>query len=172
MSFQTRLTSFFFSLLASRALHGQLVRFLEAARRLGSGDFSSPIPTTGNDEFALLGQEFNSMSRQLAARLAELDQERLRVRESTRRIGEVFASGLDREALLELTLRTALDATGSDRGRLSARETPEEALKETHHVGRLAGLGKAIHAAERRALEGDGVGQAESEGVHLARDLP
>jgi methyl-accepting chemotaxis protein len=63
------LLAFFFSLLASRALHGQLVRFLGAARRLGSGDFSSPIPTTGNDEFALLGQEFNKMSSQLEARL-------------------------------------------------------------------------------------------------------
>ena len=44
--------AFFFSLLASRALHGQLARFLDAARRLGGGDFSSPVPTSGRDEFA------------------------------------------------------------------------------------------------------------------------
>lgn len=65
-------------------------------------------------------------------------------------------------------MRTALDATGSDRGRVSAREDPEEALKETHHVGRLAGLAKAIHSAERHALEGSGTGHAEADGVHLA----
>src|SRR5947209_17404737 len=55
--------AFFFSLLASRALHGQLARFLDAARRLAGGDFSSPVPTSGHDEFALLGEEFNNMSR-------------------------------------------------------------------------------------------------------------
>jgi HAMP domain-containing protein len=35
--------AFSFSVLASRALQGQISRFLEAARRLGSGDFSAPI---------------------------------------------------------------------------------------------------------------------------------
>ncbi|MFZ0041949.1 MAG: diguanylate cyclase [Solirubrobacteraceae bacterium] len=160
--------AFFFSVLASRALHGQLSRFLEAARRLGSGDFSSPIQTTGHDEFAQLGQEFNAMSVQLEVRLAQLEQERSRVRRAIRRIGDAFASGLDRDALLLLTLRTALDATEADRGRVSAREGPEEPLKETVHVGRLAGLAEAIHEAERRALEGDGVGDSEGNGAYFA----
>src|ERR1039458_6657492 len=61
--------SFCFSVLASRALQGQLGRFLEAARRLGSGDFSSPVPIEGHEEFAALGEEFNSMSQQLAHRV-------------------------------------------------------------------------------------------------------
>ena len=133
------LLAFFFSLLASRALHGQLSRFLEAARRLGSGDFSSPVPTAGRDEFALLGEEFNNMSKQLERRLGELEQERFRVRKSIRRIGEAFASGLDRDALLELALQTAMDATNAERGRVSARQTAADPLKETIHVGRLAG---------------------------------
>src|SRR6185312_16255890 len=110
--------AFFFSLLASRALHGQLSRFLDAARRLAGGDFSSPVPTSGRDEFALLGEEFNNMSRQLEGRLADLEQERARVRQAIRRIGEAFASGLDRDALLELALETAMDATEADRGRV------------------------------------------------------
>ncbi len=54
-----------FALLASRALQGQLSGFLQAARRLGSGDFSAPVPTQGKDEFAALGDEFNNMSQQL-----------------------------------------------------------------------------------------------------------
>jgi hypothetical protein len=41
------LLSFCFSVLTSRALQGQLGRFLEAARRLGSGDFSSPFRSRG-----------------------------------------------------------------------------------------------------------------------------
>ena len=158
----------FFSLLSSRALHGQLSRFLEAARRLGSGDFSSAVPTAGRDEFALLGEEFNNMSKQLERRLGELEQERSRVRKSIRRIGEAFASGLDRDALLELALQTAMDATNAERGRVSARQTAADPLKETIHMGRLAGLEAPIYDAERRALEADGVGEASLDDVHLA----
>jgi len=160
--------AFFFSLLSSRALHGQLARFLDAARRLAGGDFSSPVPTSGRDEFALLGEEFNTMSRQLERRLAELEQERARVRQAIRRIGEAFASGLDKEALLELALETAMDATEADRGRVSARHTAEDMLSETVHVGRLAGLEATIYDAERRALTSDGVGEASLGEVHLA----
>jgi diguanylate cyclase (GGDEF)-like protein len=160
--------AFFFSVLASRALHGQLSRFLEAARRLGSGDFSSTVPTAGRDEFALLGEEFNNMSKQLERRLGELEQERFRVRKSIRRIGEAFASGLDRDALLELALQTAMDATNAERGRVSSRQSAADPLRETIHVGRLAGLEGSIYDAERRALEADGVGEASVDDVRLA----
>ncbi|MGZ4244974.1 MAG: diguanylate cyclase [Solirubrobacteraceae bacterium] len=160
--------AFFFSLLASRALHGQLGRFLDAARRLAGGDFSSPVPTSGHDEFALLGVEFNNMSRQLERRLAELEQERSRVRQAIRRIGEAFASGLDREALLELALETAMDATQADRGRVSSRRSADDVLTETVHVGRLAGLEGSIYDAERQALSSDGIGAASLGDVHLA----
>ena len=160
--------AFFFSLLASRALHGQLARFLDAARRLAGGDFSSSVPTSGHDEFALLGEEFNTMSRQLERRLAELEQERARVRQAIRRIGEAFASGLDRDALLELALETAMDATDAERGRVSARQSADDVLTETVHVGRLAGLEGPIYDAERRALTSDGVGEASHGEVYLA----
>jgi diguanylate cyclase (GGDEF)-like protein len=160
--------AFFFSLLASRALHGQLGRFLDAARRLAGGDFSSPVPTSGRDEFALLGQEFNNMSQQLERRLAELEQERARVRQAIRRIGEAFASGLDKDALLELALQTAMDATEADRGRVSARQSAEDMLTETVHVGRLTGLEATIYDAERDALSTDGVGEASLGDAHLA----
>ncbi|HZE04693.1 MAG TPA: diguanylate cyclase [Solirubrobacteraceae bacterium] len=160
--------AFFFSLLSSRALQSQLARFLEAARRLAGGDFSSPVPTAGRDEFALLGEEFNNMSRELAHRLAELEQERSRVRASIRRIGEAFASGLDRDALLELALRTAIDATSAERGRISARRAATEPLSEAGHIGRLAGLDAPIYEAERDALNGDGIGRASAENLHLA----
>jgi diguanylate cyclase (GGDEF)-like protein len=160
--------AFFFSLLASRALHGQLARFLDAARRLAGGDFSSSVPTSGHDEFALLGEEFNTMSRQLERRLAELEQERARVRQAIRRIGEAFASGLDRDALLELALETAMDATDAERGRVSARQSADDVLTETVHVGRLAGLEGAIYDAERGALTSDGVGEASQGDMYLA----
>jgi diguanylate cyclase (GGDEF)-like protein len=160
--------AFFFALLASRALQAQLARFLEAARRLGSGDFSSPIPTTGSDEFAALGEEFNSMSRQLEHRLQELEQERSRVRNAISRSGEAFASGLDRDALLELSLQTAIDATDADRGRVSSRASPDEALSESSRVGALGGLETPILEAERAALQCGVVGTSSEGDVHLA----
>jgi diguanylate cyclase (GGDEF)-like protein len=160
--------AFFFALLSSRALQSQLSRFLDAARRVAGGDFSSAVPIVGRDEFALLGEEFNTMSRQLERRLDELGKERSRVQESIRRIGEAFASGLDREALLELALRTALEATSAHCGRVSVRQSAAEPLAEAGHVGDVAGLDASINEAERRALSDDGVGQASAGGLHIA----
>jgi diguanylate cyclase (GGDEF)-like protein len=159
------LLAFLFSVTASRALQGQLGRFLSAARRLGGGDFSSRIPTEGHDEFAALGEEFNSMSTQLAARLEELKQERARLRESIRRIGQTFASNLDRQALLELALSTAIDAVQGTSGRLSVREAPEDPLSESGSVGSFAGIEGLIHDAERHALRTGELGEASSDGT-------
>jgi diguanylate cyclase (GGDEF)-like protein len=162
------LLAFSFSVLASRALQGQLGRFLQAARRLGSGDFSSPVPTEGRDEFAALGQEFNNMSIQLEHRLSELGQERARLRESIRRIGQTFAANLDRPALLELALRTAVDAVQADFGRMSSRADPAGSLEQTTFVGSLTGLEDAVFAAERAALSTGEVGEAKTNGGSVA----
>ena len=162
------LLAFSFSVLASRALQGQLGRFLEAARRLGGGDFSSPITTKGNDEFAALGEEFNSMSVQLSRRLDELREERARLRESIHRIGQTFASNLDRPALLDLALRTAIDAVHANCGRLSVRSTLEDPLVESDRVGSLEGLEERLYAAERAALQNGGVGESTTEEITVA----
>ncbi len=151
-----------FSILAARELEGQLSRFLQAARRLGSGDFSSRVPVEGRDEFAALGEEFNKMASQLESRLEELQQERARLRESIRRIGQTFASNLDRPALLELALRTAVDAVDADFARLSVRSTSAEPLVQTGVVGSLDGLEAAVHEAERAALSTADLGLAHS----------
>jgi diguanylate cyclase (GGDEF)-like protein len=156
------LLAFAFSVLASKALQGQLGRFLSAARRLGSGDFSSPVPTQGHDEFAALGEEFNSMSSQLASKLEELKHERARLRESLRRIGETFASNLDRPALLELALSTAVDAAEATSGRLTVRSSPDDRLVENGVVGSLEGLEPEVYEAEHRALKAGGVGESHS----------
>jgi len=161
------LLAFFFSVEASRQLQGQLSRFLEAAKRLGSGDFSSPVPIEGRDEFAALGAEFNSMSSQLAHRLDELSQERARLRELIRRIGQAFASNLDRHALLELALRTALDAVEADAGRLTARAGSQQPLAETVRVGSFDGVEQQVYGAERAALTGAALGEAQSDGVSV-----
>jgi diguanylate cyclase (GGDEF)-like protein len=162
------LLAFAFSVLASREIQKQLGRFLQAARRLGGGDFSSAVPTEGRDEFAALGAEFNNMSSQLERRLQELGQERARLRQSIRRIGETFASNLDRPALLGLALTTAIDAVDAHCGRLSARSSPDAPLAEASRVGSLAGMEEQIYAAERDALAGRGVGETAAENQFVA----
>jgi diguanylate cyclase (GGDEF)-like protein len=160
--------AFGFATLASRALQAQLSEFLRAARRLASGDFSSPVPTRGQDEFAALGEEFNNMSQQLAGRLSDLQEEQERVRRSIRNIGEAFAANLDRATLLELALRTAMEATGGDRGRVTARAHADAPLSELAHLGRLDGLESQIYDSEREALSADGVGEFSEDGLSLA----
>ncbi len=77
-----------FALTAARSLQAQINRLLEAARKLGKGDFSVAVPTEGHDEFAELGREFNDMARELESRLEELGLERARLQETVRRVGE------------------------------------------------------------------------------------
>jgi diguanylate cyclase (GGDEF)-like protein len=142
-----------FAMLVSRSLQRQMESFLLAARRLGSGDFSTQVPTTGRDEFAMLGEEFNKMSRQLEDRLQELAQERVRLQTALRRIGETFASNLDREALLEIVVRTAVDGVGADAGRASVRPSFTDPLEQVAITGEVHGLKEAIRAAEAKVLE-------------------
>src|SRR5947208_10339817 len=143
--------AFLFAIAVSRALQGQIERFLQAARRLGGGDFSTAVPTEGRDEFAELGAEFNKMSQQLEARLEELRQERARLQGSIRRIGETFASNLDREALLEIVVDTALDGLAADCGRASVRDR-EGRLHQRVGRGDLAAFAEPVQAAESAAL--------------------
>ena len=124
------LVAFGFALLVSRSLQREIGAFLEAARRLGRGDFSAQVPVTGNDEFAALGGEFNKMSTQLEARLEELRQQRQRLERALRRVGETFASNLDRDALLEIVLRTAVDGVGANAGRVTALSEEQGELEE------------------------------------------
>jgi diguanylate cyclase (GGDEF)-like protein len=154
------LLALLFSIWASRGLQGQVSRFLHAARRLASGDFSSPIRIEGRDEFAALGTEFNNMSSQLEQRLDELSQERARLREAIRRIGQSFASNLDRPALLELALKTAIDAVRASGGRVATRSSTSDQLVDAVREGSLEDVQDAITIAEHVALEtgdlGDG----------------
>jgi diguanylate cyclase (GGDEF)-like protein len=142
-----------FGLLISRTLQRQMGGFLQAARRMGSGDFSATVPTEGKDEFALLGVEFNKMSDQLQDRLRDLNQERARLQTAMRTIGETFASNLDREALLEIVVRAAVDGVDADAGRASVRPTLTDPLEQVAITGDTQGLKEAIRAAEANVLE-------------------
>ncbi|MDP1846411.1 MAG: diguanylate cyclase [Solirubrobacteraceae bacterium] len=140
------------AMLVSRTLQREIAGFLTAARKLAAGDFSAQVPTTGRDEFAALGEEFNKMSGELERRLAELSQERGRVQSSMRRLGEAVASNLDRDALLELVVRTAVDGVGADAGRACVRVNGSGSLEERSRVGNLNGFETALQSVETEAL--------------------
>jgi diguanylate cyclase (GGDEF)-like protein len=150
--------AFAFALTVSRSLQAQVQRLLEAARQLGRGDFHVQVPTEGSDEFSALGQEFNAMARQLEGRLDELNAERGRLQEAIRRVGESFAKGLDREALLGILVQTAVDGLGAECGRAAVR-LRGGALREVTHVGDVAVCEAAMNAAETAAIESNEVAE-------------
>jgi diguanylate cyclase (GGDEF)-like protein len=145
--------AFAFALTVSRSLQAQIERLLTAAKRLGTGDFRIAVPTEGNDEFAALGKEFNSMARELEGRLEELQLERARLRGAIRRVGESFAKGLDRDALLEIVVQTAVDGVGAACGRAALRDGPQQQFEEVAREGDVDPFREAIAAAEAAALK-------------------
>ncbi|WP_205696085.1 diguanylate cyclase [Conexibacter sp. SYSU D00693] len=165
--------AFTFAVLVSRSLQRQIEGFLHAARRLGTGDFSAQVPTTGHDEFAALGEEFNKMSAQLEERLAELERERARLETALRRTGEAFASNLDRDGLLEVVVSTTVDGVGADGGRASVRRDEEGPLEQVATAGAPAGASAdAVVAAEREVLRtGHAAQTSEGGATALAHPL-
>src|SRR4051794_14331727 len=155
------IAAFAFALTVSRSLQAQIERLLDAARKLAGGDFGIEVPTEGNDEFAALGTEFNLMARELQKRLEELQLERRRLREAIRRTGQSFAKGLDRDAVLEIAVQTAVDAVGADCGRavlwLGSQARPQQVAAE----GDVEGYRDAIDAAEAAARAAEDVVEAD-----------
>jgi diguanylate cyclase (GGDEF)-like protein len=156
--------AFVFALAVSRQLQKQVTGLLDAARRLGGGDFSVKVPVEGRDEFSALGEEFNKMSDQLSARLEELTRERERVQTSVRRLGEAVGSNLDRDALLRLVVATALEGVDAQGGRVSIRPIGEGPMEEAARVGGLSGLEQVLREAESRVLRSGAFAEVTSQG--------
>jgi diguanylate cyclase (GGDEF)-like protein len=135
----------------SRALTGQIGTFLDAARRLARGDFAHPVPVSGRDEFAQLGHEFNSMSSQLEVKIEEIERKREELEATIRRVGDALATGLDRDGVVALAVRQAVDACAAEAGR--ALPVARGAFHERRSGRDGAGLDEALVAAERRAFE-------------------
>src|SRR3712207_8398660 len=132
-----------------RSLQAQLVNFLQAARRLGRGDFGQPVPVQGDDEFAALGQEFNTMASQLEAHIEEVERKRRELEDSIRRIGEAFGTGLDRQGLVDLAVRTAVGSCDAQAGRLLPVDPRD--IEEVRMVDDPQLL-RALEAAEREVF--------------------
>jgi diguanylate cyclase (GGDEF)-like protein len=99
-----------------RTVVATIRQLVEAARGIASGRLGERVPARGRDELALLGRTFNEMAEQLQGRLAELENERRRLREATTRFGDALAASHDVEQLLPVIVETAVDATGATGG--------------------------------------------------------
>ncbi len=143
--------AFTFALLVSRSLQRQIGDFLDAAKRIGRGDFSAKVPIHGHDEFAALGEQFNAMAEQLESRLETIGTQQERLEISMRRIGETFASNLDRDALLDIVVHAAKDGVGATGGRARLR-TQDGTLQEVVEAGSLEGMVEALLLAETEVL--------------------
>jgi diguanylate cyclase (GGDEF)-like protein len=99
--------------LEGRSIVRTLRGLAEAARGIAQGHLGRRVPVRGRDELATLGSAFNDMADQLQRRLAELDEERSRLRIAVARIGEALAATNDVEQLLRVVVETAVEATGA-----------------------------------------------------------
>ncbi|MEA2386617.1 MAG: hypothetical protein QOJ22_791, partial [Thermoleophilaceae bacterium] len=133
-----------------RALERQVNKFLQAARRLARGDFSRRVPIEGGDDFAELGREFNSMSEQLASKIEEIQRKRGELEDTIRRVGEAFAAGLDRQEMVNIAVRTAVEACRSEAGR--ALPLDLRRMKSTYIGEDAPELEAALMEAERSAF--------------------
>jgi diguanylate cyclase (GGDEF)-like protein len=99
-----------------RSVVATIRQLVDAARGIASGRLGERVPVRGRDELALLGRTFNEMAEQLESRLAELENERRRLRDATTRFGEALAASHDADQLLRVIVETAVDAAGATGG--------------------------------------------------------
>jgi diguanylate cyclase (GGDEF)-like protein len=136
-----------FVLMLSGSLQAQIAAMLDAARRIGGGDFSREVPVVGRDEMAGLASEFNKMSARLSEQMNELKRQRVEIERSVKRLGEAFASGLDRSALLGIVVDTVVGACEADYALIALREGAQAKAGEASRA-----MHEAARAAEERAM--------------------
>jgi diguanylate cyclase (GGDEF)-like protein len=96
-----------------RSIVRTLRSLAEAAHGIARGNLDERVPVRGRDEFAVLGAAFNDMAGQLEARLADLEEERERLRLAITQFGEALAATHDVEQLLRVIVEAAVGATGA-----------------------------------------------------------
>jgi diguanylate cyclase (GGDEF)-like protein len=160
------IAAFAFAITVSRSLQSQIQRLLTAAKKMADGDFGVEVPTEGSDEFASLGIQFNEMARQLEGRLEELEIERRRLRAAIQRVGQSFGKTLERGALLEIAVQTAVDGVGAHAGRAALRTESHGRFEEIAGEGDVIRYRDVISTAEARALDTGTTVETELNGAY------
>ena len=135
-----------------RTLQGQIGAMLDAARRIGSGDFSGRVPVVGRDEMAGLATEFNEMSDRLEAQIAQLRRQRTELNDMVARLGDAVASGLDQNALLQIVAEAAIGGCSAEYSMITLDDgTVIEHPAGVQGPARVAALAGHKRAARDRA---------------------
>jgi diguanylate cyclase (GGDEF)-like protein len=108
----------FVAYVEGRSIVRTLRSLSEAANAIARGRLSDRVVVRGRDEFAALGSAFNDMAGQLQARLADLEEERERLRVAITRFGEALSATHDVTQLLRVIVEAAVEATGATGARL------------------------------------------------------
>src|SRR3989442_13449733 len=93
------------------------------------------------------------MSKQLLTQINEVGRKRAELEETIRRVGEAFAAGLDREGIVNLAVRTAVEACEAEVGR--ALPIDSRRMRSARGGDATPELETALEAAERTALAVD-----------------
>lgn len=107
---------------SGRSIVGSIARLVEAANSIASGRLDQRVPVRGRDEFAALSRAFNEMAAQLEGRMADLEEERRRLREANARFGDALAAALDPEELRRVIVESAVEATQAAGGKVIAAD--------------------------------------------------
>jgi diguanylate cyclase (GGDEF)-like protein len=91
------------------------------------------------------------MSAELAAHIAEIERKRRELEEAIRRVGEAVGAGLDSQGVVELVVRTAMEACGAEAGRALPVDTTRVQRVEIGIDDESLRAG--LVAAEREAFE-------------------
>ena len=158
-----------FVVMLTRALQGQVATMLQAARRIGGGDFSQKVPVVGRDEMAGLASEFNKMSDRLSEQMDQLRRQRVEIERSVQRLGEAFASGLDRTALLGIVADTAVSACRAEYGLIALRGGAGTEAESGDPTPAMQAL--AVTAEERALAVGDVIEDSAGEVRAIAGPL-
>jgi diguanylate cyclase (GGDEF)-like protein len=108
----------FVAYVEGRSIVRTLRSLSEAANAIARGRFGDRVAVRGRDEFAALGSAFNDMAGQLQARLADLEEERERLRLAITRFGEALSATHDVTQLLRVIVEAAVESTGATGARL------------------------------------------------------
>ncbi|MBJ7330234.1 MAG: GGDEF domain-containing protein [Solirubrobacteraceae bacterium] len=114
---------------------------------------------------ALLARDRNQRIDQAHARLEALRRERRRLQIAVHRIGDAFASKLDLDALLSITMRASVEALDADGGRAGAHQGVGRRLVRRATVHEDRDLEPALRAAEQGAIEHGEASVAMVDGV-------
>ncbi len=128
------------------------IGFIAAAASTIDGLSAAPIGLLGIVALlALLTRDRTQRIEQAHVRLEALRAERTRLEVAVQRIGDAFASKLDLDALLNITMRAAFEALAADGGRASANPGHGRRLVRRATIQEDRDLEPALIAAEQAA---------------------